>query len=227
MLKRLILATPLVLATLLVPATSHASTIPYDCAKCGSHNTSFDVTYSLISAAENTYEMTITADYQPDGAGTVDYTYINALAILVYDVTYQNGTPSVQSGPDGDSWSILTGGLNASGCSGAGAGFFCINSGGTGAVHTGAGDSDTWVILLDLAAPLGDTQKIHFKGHFVNASGQKVGDLISDDFFANAAGGPGCGDGPCVPVAAVPEPASLMLMGAGLSLIALRLRKRA
>jgi len=225
-LKRLLIATSLGLA-LIVPATSHASTIPYDCTKCGSHNTAFDITYSVINAADNTYEMTITALYQPDGAGAVDYTYINALSLMLYDVTLQNSTPSFTSGPDGGPWSIMTGGLSASGCNGGGAGFFCLNSAGAGAGHSGPGDSDSWVIFLDLAAPLGDTQKVHFKGHFVNASGQKVGDLIADDFFANTTDQPNCGAGPCTPTAAVPEPASLLLMGSGLTLLAARLRKRA
>ena len=43
MLKRLILATSMGLVMLLVPATSQASTIPYDCTKCGNHNTAFDI----------------------------------------------------------------------------------------------------------------------------------------------------------------------------------------
>ena len=80
-------------------------------------------------------------------------------------------------------WTVVAGGLAANGCNGAGATFFCLNSAGAGAGHSGAGDTDTWVIRLDLAAPLDATQTVHFKGHFVDANGNKIGELISDDFY--------------------------------------------
>ena len=224
MLKRLILATSMGLAMLLVPATSQASTIPYDCTKCGDHNTAFDITYTVVNPALNTYQLTVTAWYQPAGAGDMDYTYINAIAMKLNGVTH-DALPTV-SGPDGGPWTVLNLGLSASGCNGSAAGFFCANSTGSGAAHSGPGDSDTWVFLLDLNAALGPTQTVHFKGHFVDANGNKVGDLISDDFTANLFEEPNCGSGPCTPTA-VPEPASLLLMGAGLTLLATRLRKRA
>ena len=214
------------LALLLVPATSQASTIPYDCTKCGNHNTAFDITYTVVNPALNTYDLTVTANYQPDGAGAMDYVYINAISMWIYGVTYENGTPSVVSGPDGGAWTVAAGGLAANGCNGGGTTFFCLNSAGAGAGHDGTADPDTWVIRLDLAAPLGATQAIHFKGHFVDANGNKIGELISDDFTANLFEEPNCGAGPCVAVTAVPEPASLLLMGAGLSLVATRLRRR-
>jgi hypothetical protein len=216
------------LATLLVPATSQASTIPYNCATCGNHNTAFDITYFQLDAAQNTYALTVMAWYQPAGAGAMDYTYINAISMKLDGLTYQNSTPSMSFGPDGGPWTVVPGGLAEAGCNGNGNGFFCANSAGAGAGHSGGDVSDSWVFLLDLAAPLGATQAVHFKGHFVDASGNKVGDLISADFTAT----PGlrfeplCVDGPCAPTA-VPEPASLVLLGAGLSLVAVRLRKRA
>ena len=228
-LKRLILATAMGLATLLVPATSQASTIPYDCVKCGSHNTAFNITYTVVDDAAHTYDLTITALYQPAGAGAMDYTYINAVSMWIYGVTYENGSPSVISGPDGGTWTVEPGGLAANGCNGGGNTFFCVNSiGGPGAGHSGAGDTDTWVIRLDLAAALGDSQLVHFKGHFTDENGNKVGDLISDNFTATPPGGfdPSCTSLVCSPTA-VPEPATLLLMGAGLSLVAVRLRKRA
>jgi len=204
------------LALLLVPAISQASTISYDCTKCGNHNTAFDITYAVVDDVAHTYDLTVTALYQPDGAGAMDYVYINAISMWIYGVTYENGTPSMVSGPDGGAWSPVSGGLAANGCNGAGANFFCVNSAGAGAGHSGAGDSDTWVIRLDLAAALGDTQAVHFKGHFVDENGRKVGDLISDDFTANLVEEPNCGAGPCVVVTTVTEPASLLLMSTSL-----------
>ena len=226
-LKRLLLATSMGLA-LLVPATSQASTIPFDCDKCGNHNTAFNITYEVINPALNTYALTVTALYQPAGADAMDYVYINAISMKFEGLTFENGTPSVTLGPDGGPWTVLAGGLDNGGCSGNGGGFFCANSSGVGAGHSGAGDSDTWVFLLDLTAPLGPTQTVHFKGHFVDANGNKIGDLISDNFTATPPGDvdPNCTSVTCSPTA-VPEPASLLLMGAGLSLVAARLRKRA
>lgn len=215
------------LATMLVPAISQASTIPYDCVKCGNHNTAFDITYTVVDDAANTYDLTVTAWYQPEGAGAMDYMYINAISMWLDGVNYENGTPYVVSGPDGGPWTVLPGGLAANGCNLAGATFFCVNSAGDGAGNTGAGDSDEWVIRLDLDAALGNTQAVHFKGHFVDEDGKKVGDLISDDFTATPPGNPNlnCVDGLCT--TAVPEPASLLLLGAGLSLVAVRLRRKA
>jgi len=224
-LKRLILATSMGLAMTLVPATSQASTIPYNCSSCGSHNTSFDITYFETDSTNNVYAVTVTAWYQPAGAGAMDYAFIDAVALKLNDVTY--GLPTLLFGPDGDTWEIKDLGLNANGCSGAGEGFFCADAVGAGAGHSGGDVSDTWVFLIDFTAPLGATQDLHFKAHFTDADGNKKGALISQD----GVGTPGlefnpqC-DGPCAPTA-VPEPASLVLLGAGLSLVAMRLRKRA
>ena len=211
------------LVMLLVPATSQASTIPYDCGTCGSRNTAFDITYTLIDGVAHTYEVTVTALYEPVVPGAPNYAFINAIAMKFDGLSYD--TPLLTSEPDGGPWTSLFGGLSnngAGGCNGTGNGYFCADSAGFGADHSGAGDPDTWVFLIDLTAPLGDTLTGNFKAHFVDANGNKVGDVLSENFSATLGGE----FGPTSVPTAVPEPASLLLMGTGLSLVAMRLRRK-
>lgn len=225
MIRRFLLATAFALP-LLVPNAANASTIPYDCGTCGNHNTAFDITYSLVNAATNTWNLTITATYQPAGAGVPDYTYINAIAFKIGGVTYENFTPSVTSGPDGQAWMVTPGGINNSGggCQdNDNSGFFCADSAGNGATHFAPGTPDTWVFLLDLAGttPLGATTAISFKAFFTNACGCFVPPILSEEGVATRTG-----ELPLLPLE-TPEPATLLLMGAGFVAIATQLKKRA
>jgi hypothetical protein len=209
----------LALAVLLAaPRAAGASTINFDCGTCGSHNTSFDITYSLVNSLTNTYLLTITATYQPPGAGVPDFSFINDVSFKLNEVTYQNGTPTLQSGPAEDVWTLIEGGISSGGCNGEGNGFYCLKSTGSGAARGGAGSTDSWVVFLDLASALGPSQAMSFKVQFTDANGNKVGDLISEEAFATSSA--------ALPLTETPEPATLILVGAGFLFAARRLRRR-
>ena len=217
--KRMILAAAIVLG-LLAPRAASASSINFNCGTCGNHNTSFDITYALVNAGTNTYDLTITATYQPPGAGSPDFVYLNDVAFKLEGVSY-DATPTFVSGPAEDNWTLLLGGLASSGCNGSGAGYFCFRSTGFGATHGAAGTTDTWVARLDLTSALGASVPLALKAQFTNGVGEKVGSLISND---------GTGyrfeqecEGACGQV--VPEPATLLLFSGGLAIVAARLRR--
>jgi len=221
LMKRMILAAAVVLG-LLAPRAANASSINFNCGTCGNHNTSFDITYALVNAGTNTYDLTIVATYQPTGAGAPDFVYLNDVAFKLDNVSYDSN-PTYVSGPAEDTWTLILGGLGSSGCNGSGAGFFCFRSTGFGATHGAAGTTDTWVARLDLQAPLGNSVPLSLKAQFTNSDGAKVGSLISDD---------GTGylhfdecNGPCSTEVPVPEPTTLALFGGGLVLAAAQLRR--
>jgi hypothetical protein len=220
LMKRMLLAAAVVLG-LLAPRAANASSINFNCGTCGNHNTSFDITYALVNAGTNTYDLTIVATYQPAGAGVPDFVYLNDVAFKLEGVA-SDSTPSFVSGPAEDTWSLIFGGIGASGCNGSGAGYFCFRSTGFGATHGAAGTTDTWVARLDLTAALGTTVPLALKAQFTNADGGKVGSLVSNDGTGYLRFEQEC-EGLCAQ--AVPEPTTLVLFGGGLAIIAAGLRR--
>ena len=130
---------------------------------------------------------------------------------------------SLFSAPGGTSaWSLASGGLNASGCSGSGGGFECanslsiLNSGKGVAINpgNGVGIDYSWVFDITMnngaliTNPLGDS----VKARFVNSSGAKVGDLVSE--------------GITLTITPIPEPETYAMLLAGLGLMGFVARRR-
>jgi hypothetical protein len=214
---------------MLLPTGAAASTIAYNCGTCGAHNVSWDVTYAVVNGALHQYTLNLTATYDPTGAGAPngwDFTNINAVAFKISGAGY-DATPTVV-GPAEDTWTLLGGGLDAGGCNGSGAGFFCANSAGLGATHNatpGTTTTDTWIFQLDLTSALSGTSVPGtLKAQFTDAFGAKVGSLVSEDATFTAACTVNCTvNQQDVPV---PEPSALVLVGGGFLVAATTARRR-
>jgi hypothetical protein len=109
-------------------------------------------------------------------------------------------------------WQLVTGGLNANGCSGSGSGFECsdwiVGSLG-GAVIPGP--LLTWVFDVDVSSPLlTATNQASIKARYVDANNVKVGALVSENITLGTP---------------VPEPATFGLLALGFSVVAARRRR--
>ena len=113
-------------------------------------------------------------------------------------------------------WNQMPGGLNAAGCDGSGSGFFCEDWIGAG---VGAPVGGTlvflWTGLIDPADLKTSFLDASIKARFVDANGDKTGDLLSEGITLQP--GPLGVDPREVPISEVPEPATLVFLGSGLT----------
>lgn len=116
-------------------------------------------------------------------------------------------------------WTLQSGGINASGCSGNGGGFNCANStlslnGGKG-VAVGNPSQHSWVFDITvnngalITSVLGDS----VKGRFVDSGGNKVGALVSEAMTLHT-------------TTPTPEPEIYAMLLAGFSVLGFAARRR-
>jgi hypothetical protein len=178
------------------------------CATCQGSTYKLDIEqvlgFDLFKAdgLEDTYLVTLTintTDYYGGGK------YIDEVAVKVSSSV---NAAQIKDAPDGSgSWTLLSGGMNADGCSGSGSGFACSNWIGSERSYSIPGATLTWQFYIDTKGDVLSFDGIDppsIKARYVDDSGNKVGALVSEK---------------------VPEPGTLALLGVGAGLAALRRRR--
>jgi hypothetical protein len=184
---------------------------PLTCANNSCQGAIYELTYSgsPISSTSTTQTFEITLTINPtgyNGGGAL----INAVAPKVSSAENSVslvGAPGVLA-----HWSTMNGGVNAGGCSMAGAGFVCSEDE-IPPSTTPSGDAPvplatTYTWVWDITMPTGDLTPSSgtIKVEYTNSSGTKVGALVSEP----------------ITLEVVPEPSTLLLVGVGLAWLARR-----
>ncbi|HET7874977.1 MAG TPA: hypothetical protein VFN71_05580 [Methylomirabilota bacterium] len=170
-----------------------------------------------------TYQLTYSGSAEPD-ADPLHETFRISLIIdtsgysgggsFIHDVAIKvtanfdaGESASLFSAPSG-SWALdgVNSGIDASGCSGSGGGFVC-------AEHSGSGESVpngtyTWIfdITIDNGTLFTGLLESSVKARYVDASGAKVGDLVSENITLQVE---------LPPLPPIPAPATVILLGLG------------
>ena len=192
---------------------SHATPIgpgPVPCATC--QGSIYEISTTVLPLADidplhETWRITYTIDTAGyNGGGT----HLDSVALKVSSGLF---AASLFSAPGGTgSWNQVLGGINASGCSGSGSGFDCVEATSIGTSPVVPGGTYTWVfdLTMDNGALFTGVDESSVKARYVDDAGTKVGALVSEG----------------ITLTIVPEPSTALLVALGGSILAARRSRR-
>jgi hypothetical protein len=197
-------------ASFSLASSSDATPIGPTCGTC--QGSIYELSYSgspiTTTATSETFQITYTIDTSGyTGTGV----FLDTVALKVASSFLDALLVSAPGGVAG--WTEMFGGLNAAGCSGSGSGYDCVRIAALVNAPVVPGATYTWVFNIEV--PTGtlfvDTDEASVKARYVNASGLKVGNLVSENITLSSTGSP----------PNVPEPRLGLLLLAALPSLAL------
>ena len=220
-----------VAATVIASARAEASAFSFNfcpaAASCATGVTEASLSFDAVVATPDTNDYLLTARFRGDATAV---STLDAWSFAITGVSGSTGNGGYEALPTlgltfpagGSPWVVQYDNINNNACNGSGGGQeTCVESGGAPPSLTNA--TLTWTVFVNLADNLPDlsaTSTIQLRARF-----QPNGNLSPGFHQVTVTDGNG-GVETTIGPTAVPEPASLTLLGSGLLALASRVRKR-